>query len=60
MKGELEKRVERLREEETRLSAVCDERQRQKTALESDFHTDDVFRQVRTYVHIYICVIELW
>ncbi|CAI8048846.1 Reticulocyte-binding protein 2 homolog a [Geodia barretti] len=45
MKGELEKRVERLREEETRLSAVCDERQRQKTALESDFHTDDVFRQ---------------
>jgi chromosome segregation ATPase len=45
MKGELEKRVERLREEETRLRAACEERQRQKTALESDFNTDDVFRQ---------------
>ena len=46
--GELEKRIDRLREEETRLKAACEERERQKSALESDFHIDDRFRQVCT------------
>ena len=45
--GELEKRIDRLREEETRLKAACEERERQKSALESDFHIDDRFRQVQ-------------
>ena len=66
--SDLEMKVEGLREEEGRLRVACQERERQRAALEADTLTSDPLREVyserliatvwkmRVYIHVLVCV----
>ena len=59
MLSDLEMKVEGLREEEGRLRVACQERERQRAALEADTLTSDPLREVyseRLIATVCVCV----
>ena len=56
--SDLEMKVEGLREEEGRLRVACQERERQRAALEADTLTSDPLREVeRDSLQLCVCVL---
>ena len=59
--SDLEMKVEGLREEEGRLRVACQERERQRAALEADTLTSDPLREVeRDSLQLCVCVCVGW